>query len=104
VRILTRNPDHSKVKAIFELAACVLTLKHNVWSNSGYGLKKSGYGAEYHCGRYDGKRRIGDLLTTKPFTTSEQGAQKLDRNSLANKANKVEQHMIIWCEARLEYG
>ena len=102
VRILTRNPDHPKVKAefnhpnvelvqgsftdlarveralkgvwgayintdgftvgeqaetyyglrIFELAACVPTLKHYVWSNLDYGLKKGGYRPEYHCGHY----------------------------------------------------
>ena len=118
VRILTRNPDHPKVKAelthpdielmrgsftdldtvkralegvwgdyintdgftvgeqaetflglrIYELAACVPTLKHYVWSNLDYGLKKAGYRSEYHCGHYDGKGRIGDWLTTKPFS------------------------------------
>ena len=123
VRILTRNPDHPRVKAefnhsnielvqgsftdlakveralegvwgayintdgftvgeqaetyyglrIFELAARVPTLKHYVWSNLDYGLKKGGYRPEYHCGHYDGKGRIGDWLTTKPFTTSADG-------------------------------
>ena len=123
VRILTRNPDHPKVKAefnhpnielvqgsftdlakveralegvwgayintdgftvgeqaetyyglrIFELAARVPTLKHYVWSNLDYGLKKGGYRPEYHCGHYDGKGRIGDWLTTKPFTTRTDG-------------------------------
>jgi hypothetical protein len=34
-----------------------------------YGLKKGGYRPEYHCGHYDGKGRIGDWLTTKPFST-----------------------------------
>ena len=119
VRILTRNPDHPKVKAefnhpnielvqgsftdlakveralegvwgayintdgftvgeqaetyyglrIFELAACVPTMKHYIWSNLDYGLKKAGYHSEYHCGHYDGKGRIADWLTTKPFST-----------------------------------
>jgi NmrA-like family len=54
---------------IFELAAPVPTLKHYVWSNLDYGLKKGGYRAEYHCGHYDGQGRIGDWLTTKPFST-----------------------------------
>jgi NmrA-like family len=119
VRILTRDPEHPKVKAelthpnielvqgsftdlakveyalegvwgayvntdgftvgekaetyyglrIFELAVRVPTLKHYVWSNLDYGLKKGGYRPEYHCGHYDGKGRIGDWLTTKPFST-----------------------------------
>jgi hypothetical protein len=58
---------------IFELAACVPTLKHYVWSNLDYGLKKGGYRPEYHCGHYDGKGRIGDWLTTNPFTTRPDG-------------------------------
>ena len=33
---------------IFELAAHVPTLKHYVWSNLDYGLKKGGYRPEYH--------------------------------------------------------
>jgi uncharacterized protein YbjT (DUF2867 family) len=119
VRILTRDPEHPKVKAefthpnielvqgsftdlakveyalegvwgayvntdgftvgekaetyyglrVFELAVRVPTLKHYVWSNLDYGLKKGGYRPEYHCGHYDGKGRIGDWLTTKPFST-----------------------------------
>src|SRR5436309_3986800 len=54
---------------IFELAARVPTLKHYVWSSLDYGLKKAGYRPEYHCGHYDGKGRIADWLTTKPFST-----------------------------------
>jgi NmrA-like family len=54
---------------IFELAAHVPTLKHYVWSSLDYGLKKAGYRPEYHCGHYDGKGRIADWLTTKPFST-----------------------------------
>src|SRR5215471_8068801 len=61
VRILTRNPDHPKVKAELNQP------------NLDYGLKKGGYRPEYHCGHYDGKGRIGDWLTTKPFTTSADG-------------------------------
>src|SRR5881392_2383617 len=53
---------------IFELAARVPTLKHYVWSSLDYGLKKAGYRPEYHCGHYDGKGRIADWLTTKPFS------------------------------------
>ncbi len=58
---------------IFELAARIHTLLHYVWSNLDYGLKKGGYRPEYHCGHYDGKGRIGDWLTTKPFSTKADG-------------------------------
>ncbi len=51
---------------IFEVAAT--TLKHYVWSNLEYGLKKAGYRPEYHCGHMDGKGRVGDWLTTKLFS------------------------------------
>ena len=44
-------------------------MKHYIWSNLDYGLKKAGYRSEYHCGHYDGKGRIADWLTTKPFST-----------------------------------
>lgn len=54
---------------IFELAVRVGTLKHYVWSNLDYGLKKGGYKPEYRCGHYDGKGRVGDWLTTKPYST-----------------------------------
>src|SRR5262249_1277612 len=95
VRILTRNPDHPKVKAEFnhpdielvqgsftDLAKVERALE-GVWgayintdgftvgeqAETYYGLKKGGYRPEYHCGHYDGKGRIGDWLITKPFST-----------------------------------
>ncbi len=58
---------------IFELAVRVPTLKHYVWSNLDYGLKKGCYRPEYHCAHYDGKGRIGDWLTTKPFSAQPDG-------------------------------
>jgi len=57
---------------IYELAIQVPTLKHYVWSNLDYGLKKGGYRPEYHCGHLDGKGRVGDWLTTKPFSTEKE--------------------------------
>lgn len=52
-------------------------VKHYIWANTDYGLRKAGWDEKYHCGHIDTKGRIGDLIlshgqegmTTSLFTT-----------------------------------
>jgi hypothetical protein len=37
-------------------------VKHYVWANSDYALRKSGWDEKYHWGHNDAKGRIGDLI------------------------------------------
>ncbi|KDQ21957.1 hypothetical protein BOTBODRAFT_26361 [Botryobasidium botryosum FD-172 SS1] len=51
---------------IFELAKQVKTVKHYVWSNLDYSLKKGNYDPQYKVGHYDGKGRIAEWMTAQP--------------------------------------
>ncbi|KAK5807221.1 hypothetical protein VI817_001479 [Penicillium citrinum] len=46
----------------YEIAISV-GLKFYVWGNLDYGLKKAAWNPKYRCGHYDGKGRVGGLLT-----------------------------------------
>ncbi|TFK52581.1 NAD(P)-binding protein, partial [Heliocybe sulcata] len=56
---------------IFEIAKQVGTLRHYVWSNLDYSLKKGGYNPDYHCGHYDGKGRVAEWMKAQPSVVSD---------------------------------
>jgi hypothetical protein len=58
---------------IFELARQTPTLKHYVWSNLDYLLKKGGYQDVYRCGHYDGKGRVAEWLKAQHSDPNEDG-------------------------------
>ena len=37
-------------------------VKHYIWANVDYGIKKAGWDEKYHCGHMDAKGRTGDLI------------------------------------------
>ncbi|KAI0687720.1 NAD(P)-binding protein [Cytidiella melzeri] len=58
---------------IFEIAKQTTSVRHLVWSNLDYGLKKGGYKERYRCGHYDGKGRVGEWMQSQPSDASEDG-------------------------------
>lgn len=46
---------------IFEIAI-EEKVQHYVWGSLDYGLKKGGWNSKYHCGHYDSKGRVAELL------------------------------------------
>ncbi|KAI0260672.1 nmrA-family protein [Gloeopeniophorella convolvens] len=56
---------------IFELAKQTPTLRHYVWSNLDYNLKKGGYNQKYRCEHYDAKGRVAEWMTAQPSVVSD---------------------------------
>jgi len=56
---------------IFEIAKRVGSVRHYVWSNLDYSLKKGGYNPDYHCGHYDGKGRVAEWMKAQPSIVSD---------------------------------
>ncbi|KAF8585889.1 NAD(P)-binding protein [Ramaria rubella] len=54
---------------IFEIAK-QQGIKHYVWGNLDYALKKGGYDQQYRCEHYDGKGRIAEWLKAQPSEES----------------------------------
>ncbi|KAI0688758.1 NAD(P)-binding protein [Cytidiella melzeri] len=63
---------HAGVR-IFEIAKQTKSLRHYIWSNLDYGLKKGNYDEKYHCGHYDGKGRVAEWMQAQQSDTSETG-------------------------------
>ncbi|TFY80844.1 hypothetical protein EWM64_g3162 [Hericium alpestre] len=55
---------------IFELAKQA-GIRHYVWSNLDYGLKKGGYNQIYRCEHYDGKGRIAEWMKQQSSVVSD---------------------------------
>ncbi|KDQ10138.1 hypothetical protein BOTBODRAFT_190737 [Botryobasidium botryosum FD-172 SS1] len=55
---------------IFELAKQIKTVKHYVWSNLDYVLKKGNYDPQYKVGHKDGKGRVGEWISAQPSVES----------------------------------
>ncbi|KAH9948543.1 NAD-P-binding protein [Amylocystis lapponica] len=51
---------------IFELAKETKTIRHYVYSNLDYGLKKGNWDPTYRCGHYDGKGRVAEWMKAQP--------------------------------------
>ncbi|KZT18621.1 NAD-P-binding protein [Neolentinus lepideus HHB14362 ss-1] len=56
---------------IFEIAKQLGTVRHYVWSNLDYSLKKGEYNPDYHCGHYDGKGRVAEWMKAQPSIVSD---------------------------------
>ncbi|KAH9926551.1 NAD(P)-binding protein [Epithele typhae] len=56
---------------IFELAKQVGTVRHYVWSNLDYSLKKGGWNPTYCADHYNGKGRVADWMKAQPSIVSD---------------------------------
>ncbi|KAI0669055.1 NAD-P-binding protein [Trametes maxima] len=56
---------------IFELAKQAGSVRHYVWSNLDYSLKKGGYDPTYRVEHYDGKGRIAEWMKAQPSVMSD---------------------------------
>ncbi|KAI0342005.1 NAD(P)-binding protein [Trametopsis cervina] len=58
---------------IFEIAKQTKSIRHYVWSNLDYALKKGNWDPMYECGHYNGKGRVADWLKAQPSDPSDTG-------------------------------
>ncbi|KAJ7742037.1 nmrA-family protein [Mycena metata] len=56
---------------IFELAKCIPTLRHLVWSNLPYLYKESGFNPKYNASHMSGKGRVADWLQAQPSVVAD---------------------------------
>jgi len=56
---------------IFEVAKSTPSLRHYVWSNLDYTLKKAGYNLDYKVEHHNGKGAVGDFLKAQPSVVSD---------------------------------
>lgn len=56
---------------IFEVSKRVKTLRHYVWSNLDYNLKKGNYDPQYRAEHYDGKGRVAEWMKLQPSIVSD---------------------------------
>ncbi|PIL33065.1 hypothetical protein GSI_04514 [Ganoderma sinense ZZ0214-1] len=56
---------------IYEIAKSVKSVRHFVWSNLDYALKKGGFNPIYKCEHYNGKGRVADWLKAQPSVVSD---------------------------------
>ncbi|KAI0742364.1 NAD(P)-binding protein [Daedaleopsis nitida] len=56
---------------IFELAKQTKSVRHYVWSNLDYALKKGAYNPDYKCEHSNGKGRVGEWMKAQPSIVSD---------------------------------
>ncbi|KAJ7433425.1 NAD(P)-binding protein, partial [Mycena galericulata] len=58
---------------IFEIAKRTSSLRHYVWSNLRYVLKRAGFNPEYNAVHMDAKGRVGEWLSLQPSMLADDG-------------------------------